>query len=122
MQLNKNEFEIVEQIAHPHIVRVYELLEDDYSFYIVMELMSGGSLSNRIRDAPGGYLTEAQSVGIIHQLLLALNFMHGLGIMHRDIKPDNVLCEDFSDLPRDQIQVKLADFGLAIKQQPGEKI
>ena len=54
--------------------------------------------------------------------MLALNFMHGLGILHRDIKPENVLCEDFKETPRNEIHIKLADFGLAVKTQPGQKL
>lgn len=57
-QLNKNEFEIVEQIAHPNIVRVYDLLEDENNYYIVMELMRGGGLNDRIKMSPGGRLPE----------------------------------------------------------------
>ena len=49
-ELNKNELEILEQISHPHITRVFELLEDKANYYIVMELMKGGSLAQRIRD------------------------------------------------------------------------
>ena len=49
-QLNRNEFEILEEISHPHITRVYELLEDSSHFYIVMELMRGGSLHDRLQD------------------------------------------------------------------------
>ena len=58
IRMNQNEFEIVEQISHPNIVRVYELLEDQDFFYIVMELMQGGSLINRIRSTPDGHLSE----------------------------------------------------------------
>ena len=47
-QLNKNEFEVVEETPHPHITRVFELMEDDMNFYIVTELMTGGDLANRI--------------------------------------------------------------------------
>ena len=51
-------------------------------------------------------------------MLLALNFMHVKNIMHRDIKPENILCEDCSDLPPDQINIKLTDFGFAVKYNP----
>ena len=44
LELNKNELEIMEEINHPHIVRVFELLEDDVNFYIILELMQGGDL------------------------------------------------------------------------------
>ena len=100
--LNQNEFEILEQISHPHITRVYELLEDGFNFYIVMELMKGGSLERRIRDDRFyNSLTSEKIARIIYQVLLALNFCHNIHIIHRDIKPDNVLCEDFTDLSRD---------------------
>ena len=121
-QLNKNALEIVEEISHPHIVRVYELLEDRANFHIVMELMQGGSLQDQITNSPSGHLSELQSVSVIHQILLGLHFMHGMGIMHCDINAENVLCEELSDQPLDEIHVKLSDFGFAIKTEPGEKI
>ena len=119
----KHELEIVEEISHPHIVRIYELMEDDENYYIIMELMKGGDLWSKIVKANNPFkpFTEAKAANIIHQILLALNYMHGLNIMHRDLKPDNVLCEDFSDLGQDEIQIKLTDFGLSAKFEPGVK-
>ena len=55
---------------------------------------------------------------MIHQILLALNFMHGKNIMHRDLKPENILCEDFLDADIDELHVKIADFGLATRYEP----
>ena len=47
-KLNKNEFEILEEVVHPHITRIFQLLEDDKNFYIVSELMTGGNLFERL--------------------------------------------------------------------------
>lgn len=47
-ELNKNEFEIVEEIFHPHVVRVFELMEDKRNYYIIMELMKGGHLFTKL--------------------------------------------------------------------------
>ena len=47
--------------------------------------------------------------------------MHTQNIMHRDLKPANILCDEFADQGKDEINVKIADFGLAIKSKPGEK-
>mmetsp|Transcript_29596 Transcript_29596/g.36711 ORF Transcript_29596/g.36711 Transcript_29596/m.36711 type:complete len:157 (+) Transcript_29596:466-936(+) len=118
-ELNRNEFEIVEEISHPHIVRVFELMEDSENFYIMMELMQGGDLLHKLiaDDKP---FTEAKAASVISQILLALNFMHARNIMHRDLKLENILCEDFSDLSTDEIHIKLADFGLATKFDPDE--
>ena len=115
-QLNKNELEILEVTQHPNITRIFELMEDDKNFYIVMELVSGGNLFTKIRTLRR--FTEQQAAQIIKQVLLALNFMHSKNIMHRDIKPENILCES-SEATNDQIDVKLTDFGFATKYTPG---
>ena len=47
-ELNKNEFIVLEETVHPHITRVFELMEDNRSYYIVMELISGGNLFDKI--------------------------------------------------------------------------
>ena len=58
---------------------------------------------------------------IIHQILLALNFMHYKNIMHRDLKPENIMCEDSADLGQDEIYIKLTVFGFATKYISGSK-
>ena len=59
---------------HPHITRVFELLEDTRNYYIVMELISGGNLLEAIRQK--GNFTEPKAAKVIKQLVLALNYMH----------------------------------------------
>ena len=58
-QLNKNEFEILEETQHPHITRVFELMEDDKNFYVVQELMTGGDLYSKLHKDFKGKFSEA---------------------------------------------------------------
>lgn len=114
-ELNKNELQVLEETIHPYITRVFELMEDSRCYYIVMELITGGNLFEKIRQMQS--FSEQQCAGIIHQLCLALNYMHGLGIMHRDLKPENLMCETFDE---DQIIIKLTDFGFATHFDPDQ--
>ena len=94
-ELNKNELEVLEKTIHPHITRIFELLEDSRNYYIVMEVITGGNLLQKIGSL--GAFTESQARTVIKQLLLALNYMHSMQIMHRDLKPENILCEENAD-------------------------
>jgi hypothetical protein len=90
-------------LAHPHIVPVYDLVEDNNRFWIVMELLSGGDLEDRIeRKRP----TTKMATSIIRAVAEGLAFAHNKGIVHRDIKPMNILFTE-DDIP------KLVDFGIA---------
>ncbi|CAL9447997.1 protein kinase domain-containing protein [Streptomyces sp. enrichment culture] len=93
------------QLHHPHITVVHDVVEDDDRPYIVLELIDGVSLAERIaRDGPVG-ADEAARIGI--DLLGALRAAHTAGVLHRDLKPANVLLEDGTD------RVVLTDFGIA---------
>lgn len=118
-ELNINEFEILEQTQHPHITRIFELLEDERCFYIVAELMSGGNLLEKIQQHK--QFNESQAAQVIKQVLKALNYMHKQNIMHRDLKPENILCEKNADVNEAEIHVKLTDFGFATKYDPNGK-
>jgi serine/threonine protein kinase len=96
-------------LIHPNIVRVLESAEaEDRSPYIVMELLEGVPLS--AYTASGGRVPIAQAIPILHGILAGLAAAHARGVVHRDLKPDNVF------LTRDQagmFAAKLLDFGLA---------
>ncbi|MEU6141278.1 serine/threonine-protein kinase [Streptomyces sp. NPDC047081] len=95
----------VAQLRHPHIIVVHDVVEEDERPYIVMELIDGGSLADRISARGPVSADEAARIGI--GLLSALRTAHAAGVLHRDIKPANVLVESGSD------RVVLTDFGIA---------
>ena len=83
-------------------------MEDKVYFYLVCELVEGGDLQQRLDEV--GTFNEEQASKIMRQILLGLNFMHKLGIMHRDMKPANVL---MTSKDKNNIDVKITDFGFA---------
>jgi calcium-dependent protein kinase len=80
-----SELSILQKCSHPNIMRVIELLEDNYHYYIVTELLEGGELFDRIINE--GSFSEKKAVKIVKQVLLALNYMHRQKMIHRDLKP-----------------------------------
>ena len=94
----------VARLHHPNAVAVYDVGEDDGRTYIVMELVEGRTLQERLRDEASLPVVEAVEIGA--RVLDALRAAHVRGLVHRDVKPSNIL------LP-DEGGVKLADFGIA---------
>ncbi|MPY52915.1 serine/threonine protein kinase [Streptomyces sp. K1PN6] len=95
----------VAQLSHPHIIVVHDVVEHDERPYLVMELIDGGSLAERVAADGPVDAREAARIGI--DLLGALRRAHDAGVLHRDLKPANVLMEAGTD------RVVLTDFGTA---------
>ncbi|MFB6751782.1 serine/threonine-protein kinase [Streptomyces sp. NPDC056353] len=94
----------VAQLRHPHVIVVHDVVEDDERAYMVMELVDGGSLADRVLGRGPVDAAEAARIGIA--LLDALDTAHAAGILHRDVKPSNVLLAEDG-------RVVLTDFGVA---------
>lgn len=107
----QREMEIISSLSHSNIVRLLDYGRDDRLgvFYIAMELIEGLSVGDLIYALPRR-LDPAFAIEIIYQLCSALTEPHKLGIIHRDIKPDNTLLLARSD---NRVEVKVVDFGVA---------
>jgi len=92
-------------LSHPHIVNIYDVGEQDGIHFMVMEYVEGNNLKEYIRQK--GRLPVFEAVQITRQIAEALDQAHGAGMVHRDIKPQNIL---FSRSGK----VKVTDFGIAI--------
>src|SRR5262245_33477084 len=92
------------RISHPHIVAVFEVGEENGCPYFTMEYVDGQSLAHRLRAGPP--LSAAESARLIEDLAGAVQTAHEAGILHRDIKPGNILIGPHGE-------AKLTDFGLA---------
>ena len=101
----KKEAEAVANLSHPNIVNIYDVGEDGKVHYIVMELVEGQNLKEIIKNE--GTLDEYTAIDIIKQIAKALREAHRKGIVHRDIKPHNILISNEGRV------VKVADFGIA---------
>ena len=104
----KSEARVLGRLQHPNIVNVYTFRHVDSHLIIVMEYVGGGTLSDLIDEH--GAIPVPKSVDLLQQSLNALNFAHSSNIIHRDIKPPNILLTE-------EHQVKVSDFGLAKIQE-----
>lgn len=110
------EVNILRQLDHPNIVKIYEFYEDDENFYLVTEFLTGGELFDFIIKKK--QINEAMAAGFMEQLLGAINYCHANNIVHRDIKPENLLRES----PEDSAAIKVIDFGESTLLRAGERL
>ncbi|MHB8695173.1 MAG: protein kinase domain-containing protein [Solirubrobacteraceae bacterium] len=89
--------------SHPNVVTIFDVGEFGGRPYIVMEYLSGGTVAARIKQ---GDVPREQALGWLEQAAAALDYAHGRGVVHRDVKPSNMLIGDDGE-------VRLADFGIA---------
>jgi len=102
----ETEIQILRKLRHPHIVNLKEVVMTDKYTYIIMELLSGGELFNRIVDR--GSFPEEEAKALFSQILLSMQYLHNMNIVHRDVKPENILY-----VAPGSNDIKLIDFGYA---------
>lgn len=98
------------RLHHPHVVQLYEVIATESSIWLVTELCSGGELFDYL--AEKGRLGEDESKALFGQLCLAVGYCHDKGVVHRDLKLENVLLDE-------RCRVKLSDFGFTREYEKG---
>ncbi|XP_041912304.1 calcium/calmodulin-dependent protein kinase type IV isoform X2 [Alosa sapidissima] len=103
----RTEIGVLLRLSHPNIIRLKEIFETETEISLILELVTGGELFDRIVER--GYYSERDAAHVIKQILEAVAYLHKNGVVHRDLKPENLLYADMSlDAP-----LKIADFGLS---------
>ena len=93
-------------LAHPNVITVYDFDRDGDTVFMTMELLSGESLRSYLERCAGRAQRRTEQLSIIRQLALGLRYAHSKGLVHCDLKPDNIFLTDKG-------QVKILDFGIA---------
>ena len=110
-----NEINILKKIDHPNIIKLFEFYSNKSTYYLILEFCEGGNLYEFVDE---NKLSEFQVIYIMFQILSAMNYCHNMNILHRDLKPDNILIKkNESGLFR----VKICDFGTSYIFKKGEK-
>jgi len=112
------EVDTQKQLVHPNVARIIESFKDtkNHQMFIVMELCTGGSLVSRMKRHRHGY-TEKSAASMIEKVLSAVTYCHHHGIIHRDIKLDNIMYESDAE----DGELKLIDFGFAAAVKKGSE-
>jgi calcium-dependent protein kinase len=115
------EIAIQSRLNHPNLLQLYNVVENDEYVYIFLELMEGGSLKDliieRYHNKEEYLFTDEECSSIMKGLLEGINSLHSMNIMHRDIKPDNIMFKKKHDIT----SLKICDFGLAIHSLDNQK-
>lgn len=111
LQKFAQEINIMKEMDHPNIIKLYEVFEEEHFIYLIMEECMGGELFDRIIDRveKKKLYNEKEAAKIFKQMMSAVNYCHNQGICHRDLKPENLLLlGEAEDSP-----IKVIDFGLS---------
>ncbi|KAM8830206.1 calcium/calmodulin-dependent protein kinase IGb [Synchiropus picturatus] len=103
----ENEISVLRRIKHENVVGMEDFYDSRTHYYLVMQLVSGGELFDRILDR--GVYSEKDASSVIRQVLHAVAYLHQNGIVHRDLKPENILYYS----PDQDSKIMISDFGLS---------
>ncbi len=85
----QSEIDILSQLDHPNVLKIYEIFDEDDFIYLVLELLKGGELFDRIVEKEN--YSEREAAETVRPIVDAIRYCHNLGIIHRDLKPENLL-------------------------------
>mmetsp|Transcript_42022 Transcript_42022/g.99617 ORF Transcript_42022/g.99617 Transcript_42022/m.99617 type:complete len:329 (-) Transcript_42022:90-1076(-) len=108
----EHEIQVLCKVDHPNCVKLYDVYYTVKSVYLVMELLTGGELLERVSEK--GNLSEAETAKLVQQILRGVQYLHSQGIVHRDLKLENIILAD----NQAGSVVKIADFGLSRLLEP----
>ncbi|GAM19693.1 hypothetical protein SAMD00019534_028680 [Acytostelium subglobosum LB1] len=111
------EIQIMKKLKHKNIIQLIEVFDSPEYLYLVLELVRGGELFDRI--VGKGQYSEKDACNLVRQIVSAVEYMHQHGVCHRDLKPENLLCSA-EDEPEQF--VRIADFGLSKIFEGGEEL
>lgn len=111
-----NEINILKDLDHPNILKMYEFFEDEKRYYIVTDICKGGELFDEI--VARGKFSERDASLLMKQVLSCINYCHQNSIVHRDLKPENILLEQNKEFD----QIKIIDFGTSLVVDEGKKL
>ncbi|XP_070162303.1 uncharacterized protein [Polyergus mexicanus] len=112
----QREVEIMRRLQHPRLIQLYDAIDTGKQIYVVLELIDGGELFERVID-DDFVLTECSCAVFMRQICEGIEFMHSQKILHLDLKPENILC-----LTKEGNRIKIIDFGLAREYDPNKKL
>ncbi|XP_015119174.1 calcium/calmodulin-dependent protein kinase type II subunit gamma [Diachasma alloeum] len=112
----EREVEIMRRLQHPRLIQLYDAIDNDKKFYVILELIEGGELFERVID-DDFYLTERSCAVFMRQICEGIEFVHAQNVLHLDMKPENILC-----LTKEGNRIKIIDFGLAREYDPKKKL
>mmetsp|Transcript_3398 Transcript_3398/g.2358 ORF Transcript_3398/g.2358 Transcript_3398/m.2358 type:complete len:258 (+) Transcript_3398:221-994(+) len=115
LHLQRREIEVLKFCKHPNIIKLLDIFENLDYIFIVLEYMQGGDLFTYL-DEREFKITEDRARYITHMIASALYYLHCFGIVHRDLKLENILLVDKTD----DSELKLVDFGLSTILGPNE--
>ena len=99
--------DILSQLDHPNAVKLIEIFDEETHIYLVLELLAGGELFDRIVEKES--YSEKEASDTIRPIVDSIRYCHSMGIVHRDLKPENLLYESEDE----HSGIKITDFGLA---------
>jgi serine/threonine-protein kinase Chk2 len=104
----QRECSILQALNHPCITRTYDVYETSDAIYIILELVEGGELFDRI--VAHGQFDEATTKFVFRQMAIGVKYLHDKSITHRDLKPENIL---LTSPDTNETLIKITDFGLS---------
>ncbi|XP_048193125.1 sperm motility kinase Z-like [Perognathus longimembris pacificus] len=109
--LVENEVDIVKSLSHPHLIRVYQVIQEEEHTYLGIEMATKGNLQTWIQNSHCLFENEARK--LLQQIASAVQYCHLKWIAHLDLKPDNILHDEYGN-------AKVSDFGLSVRVAPGQ--